>query len=324
MLAYIVLALVTLFGCGLYMYSAIEESHNDIKNDIDYGIFENKTSFGIRSNGYSIVTYHEGKCPTFEEYKKENEFGNEESFKEQYGEINKYYLADKGWIITQYNKLGDTIYGEEIRPYAVGLNSKSSYHFEADYLFREMHSRYASSEDDNIDYDNVSKLTNLKVLKSKFHYVVVDTLKKSNDGELIWFENHSAREFMKKYYTGKFYIAMRTSKVAVYSAAIAVGALLLELLVFIVVYRFMNHGRNDDTDDDSDISNDENAPEQEGSSEGVEALLEKLNPKNFMEPFDSEKFKVATDLYTALSSARNNATIVELIRQKAKDELDIE
>ena len=54
-----------------------------------------------------------------------------------------------------------------------------------------------------------------------------------------------------------------------------------------------------------------------------EVLLQKINPINFMNPYDAEKVKLANDLYSALLKSRDNATIVKMIEEKAKRELKI-
>lgn len=42
-----------------------------------------------------------------------------------------------------------------------------------------------------------------------------------------------------------------------------------------------------------------------------------------MNPYDSEKVKVANDLYSALLKSRDNETIIRMIEEKAKDILKI-
>ena len=54
-----------------------------------------------------------------------------------------------------------------------------------------------------------------------------------------------------------------------------------------------------------------------------EVLMHKINPINFMNPYDSEKVKVANDLYSALLKSRDNETIIRMIEEKAKDILKI-
>jgi len=51
------------------------------------------------------------------------------------------------------------------------------------------------------------------------------------------------------------------------------------------------------------------------------ALLQKLNPVNFMHPYDAEKVRIANDLYSALLKSKGNDTIIQMIYEKGKDEL---
>ena len=53
------------------------------------------------------------------------------------------------------------------------------------------------------------------------------------------------------------------------------------------------------------------------------ALLQKLNPVNFMHPYDAEKVRIANDLYSALLKSKGNDTIIQIIYEKGKDELGI-
>ena len=55
----------------------------------------------------------------------------------------------------------------------------------------------------------------------------------------------------------------------------------------------------------------------------IKELQEKLNPVNFMSPYNPEKVKIANDLYAALMNSQNNEIIVSMIREKAKSELGI-
>jgi len=42
-----------------------------------------------------------------------------------------------------------------------------------------------------------------------------------------------------------------------------------------------------------------------------------------MHPYDAEKVRIANDLYSALLKSKGNDTIIQMIYEKAKDELGI-
>jgi len=56
-LGYIFGATVIIIFANVYINAEIEESYDDIQNDINYGIFENKKSFGTRKEVYTIVSF---------------------------------------------------------------------------------------------------------------------------------------------------------------------------------------------------------------------------------------------------------------------------
>jgi hypothetical protein len=62
---------------------------------------------------------------------------------------------------------------------------------------------------------------------------------------------------------------------------------------------------------------------EKGKDTDIDGLLLKLNPSNFMSPYDPKKVKIANDLYSALLRSQDNETIVSMIREKAKIELGI-
>ena len=119
-------------------------------------------------------------------------------------------------------------------------------------------------------------------------------------------------------------ISTNGSKIYLYKALYTFAAFLLAtLLYWVPIKLFKRKPKASKNKFNLDISLNKSSEIVENSNEDVKDLLSKINPTNFMSPYDPEKVKIANDLYSVLINSQDNETIVSMIREKAKSELGI-
>lgn len=160
--SYVVVAIVLGLFSIVYLDKEIKESHSEIQDEIDYGIFANKKSFGIRHESYTLVSYSKTDVPEL------LESSDSSSYSQQYGGLNTYFKATGGWTIKVYKKEGSNMIVEtSIKPYSVGYKSASN--TDPEFFFRRLYNNIISDEDYNIDVNNEFKVSKLTTLETKFH-----------------------------------------------------------------------------------------------------------------------------------------------------------
>lgn len=352
--SYMAMAALSVFAIYIYMNSTIEDSYNDIKGEIDYRIFENKANFGVRSDSYSIVSYKESKVPTYKEFSERNNlFSNITAYNQMFENTKYCYLATGGWEIILCEKRGDNILVNSITPFAVTVVNKNT---EPDYLFRQLYDTETQQDDYNIDINNEAKLNALKRVKSRFHYLSaetfnpknVNTVNLENKDDISWWDENLANITWFTFNQGisfslnskviKYKITERKVAIIVTYIIIITLALLLDFVILWLLWRFVfkHHNKTlyeyDEDYYDEEYVNSKHEDEEQASANytsdqidiDIEALMKKIHPSNFMEPYDAKKVKIANDLYSALLNVQNNETIINIIKAKAQSELNIE
>ena len=92
LLSFVTLCSVSIFFSISYLYTDIDNSLQEIENEIDYGIFSIKEYFGI-NEGYDFVSYSKADIPKL----------NDSSDIYKYGELKNYFIASRGWRISLGN-----------------------------------------------------------------------------------------------------------------------------------------------------------------------------------------------------------------------------
>lgn len=308
----IILASVFVIFANIRLSDKITESHDDIRNKINKDIFENKQYFGTHGNSYTIVSYSKAALPS-----------NSDSTlnKQQYGGIATYYKASGGWTIRLFKNAGDNVVEYSFKPYAVGLSEYPGYGYTPDVLFREL---YQSLVDfDEIDVDNEYKIHRLQNLNSKFYKIKIAACKSGRDYGTKWFEYGGNKAYAKYREENVYTIRMKSFKTGLYRVVYNGAALIISFILcwlFIRVLKRKPQPLRNSYNLDISLNK---TTETISNEKGVDELLTKLNPNNYMSPYDPQKVRIANDLYSALLQSRDNETIVSMIREKAKAELGI-
>lgn len=308
----IILASVFVIFANIRLSDKITESHDDIRNKINKDIFENKQYFGTHGNSYTIVSYSKAALPS-----------NSDSTlnKQQYGGIAIYYKASGGWTIRLFKNAGDNVVEYSFKPYAVGLSEYPGYGYTPDVLFREL---YQSLVDfDEIDVDNEYKIHRLQNLNSKFYKIKIAACKSGRDYGTKWFEYGGNKAYAKYREENVYTIRMKSFKTGLYRVVYNGAALIISFILcwlFIRVLKRKPQPLRNSYNLDISLNK---TTETISNEKGVDELLTKLNPNNYMSPYDPQKVRIANDLYSALLQSRDNETIVSMIREKAKAELGI-
>lgn len=314
LLVYTVLATIFVIIANVYINAEIDDSYDEIQNEINYGIFENKKSFGIRNEIYTIVSYSKAEVPSL------TDKNDSSSYQQQYGGIRTYYRASSGWTITVFKKTGKTIVESSIKPYAVGL--KPSSNSSPDSYFSRLYNNIANDEDYNVNINNEFKVSKLQNLSSKFHVIEVRLI--GIDDGLMWYDFYDGKAYSQIMQERWYNICDNQTKIDIYRALYNSAALIIAtLLYWMIIKVYKRKPRSYKNKFNLDISLNKSSEIKENSEIDVNDLLSKINPSNFMSPYDPEKVKIANDLYSALIKSKDNETIVSLIREKAMSELNI-
>ena len=331
-LIYIILVLITIEGLNSYIDSCVESSYNEILENMSR-IFDFKNQYGICDESYAIVSYKLDSVPP------ENKFSDKSAYDQQYGHIDKYYTALSGWKIDHYSLSRDWIFMSEIEPVAVGISDSSSISTTPEILFRKMYNNIISDKNFNIDVNNESLFSKLRGVDTRFHHLkrsFIETVP-----SIYWYDYKDYKLYYKTSSLGVFKVERSEDTIILYKWIISIILMFLEALVLSGINYYLKTNkinRNKNKNKNSrynkrgnkksnfkfGITLNKTTEEINENKSDVENLLEKINPQNFMNPYDAEKVKLANDLYSVLLTAKDNETIISMIQEKAILELGIE
>ena len=329
LLTYIVCIAITIIGTYVYMNSAIEDSYKEIQDELSYGIFENKSTFGTRDRSYTIVSYHLSKIPEI------GDFEDQSSYNQMYGGIDKFYSTENvfnQWDIYVYEKDGDRILKKEIQPYAVGISTESFYDNQPEELFRLMYNNIINDNDFNIDVNNENKIYKLKKLKTRFHKIDVDDITEfsgslSDLSNIFWYEHFDNKMYSRIFCLNIYRIKPDYNNINLYYLGIPIVSIIIItilLILFAILLKKRKKKAKTKKIFNFGVTLNKSSEELNENFIDYEILLKKINPSNFISPYDSEKVKIANDLYSALLKANGNETIIAMIKEKAISDLKIE
>ncbi len=309
LLGYVVTAAIFVIVANICLNDKIDASLNDIKNQINEDIFESKKYFGTCGDSYTIVGYKRAALP-------KNTSTDTTKYAQQYGRIVAYYKATGGWEIRYFENMGDSILERSITPYAVGLFYES---WTPKPLFRDLFDSWTNT--DVIDRNNAYKIDKLQNLNSKFHKI--SAIERNIDEYESWQDYGVGRAFAHWKIVKTYFVGGKIFKTGFYRVLYNGVALFVPFLLYWVVVTILKRKKNPLKNKfNLDISLNRST-EISSNEKVVDELLTKLNPSNFMSPYDPQKVRIANDLYSALLQSRDNETIVSMIREKAKAELGI-
>lgn len=311
-LGYVVIAAIFVIVANISLNDKIDSSLNDIKNQINEDVFESKKYFGTCGDRYTIVGYERAALP-------KNTSTDTTRYEQKYGSIVAYYKAKGGWEIRYFENMGDSIIERSITPYAVGMFSE--YWNSPKSLFRDLYDSW--TETDEIDWNNAYKIDKLQNLNSKFHKINART--RNIDEYEIWKDFGGGRAFAHWKIIKTYFVGSKIFKTGFYRVLYNGAALIVPFLLYWVVVTILKRKKKPLKNKfNLDISLNRSTETPESNETEVDELLTRLNPSNFMSPYDPQKVKIANDLYSVLLNSKDNETLVAMIREKAKAELGID
>ena len=312
LLGYVITAAIFVIVVNICLNDKIDASLNDIKNQINEDIFESKKYIGTCGDSYTIVGYKGATLP-------KNTSTDTTKYAQKYGRIVAYYKATGGWEIRYFENMGDSIIERSITPYAVGMFQLHDNWYSPKRLFRDFYDSLTNT--DEIDPNNAYKIDKLQNLNSKFHKI--NARERNIDEYERWGDYGGGRAFANWKIVKTYFVGGKIFKTGFYRVLYNGVALFVPFLLYWVVVTVLKRKKKPLKNQfNLDISLNRST-ETSSNEKSVDELLTRLNPNNFMSPYDPQKVRVANDLYSALLQSRDNETIVSMIREKAKAELGI-
>ena len=307
---------------NLYVDNEVDESRRDINRSLSLIYGKNEGVCHFKKSGYTIVSYKLSEIP---------HIGDKDSsiYIQMYGNIKGYYVAkNKPWNIRQYIYEDGLLRAYMINPYAVGLYSISG---SPEKSFKTLY-------DYIIDGYNVTDGEVLEPANVKSNYHYMQEYSNDMETEIRWYDYYSDKLFFTRNCYAFYRIVEDTNKSQLHRyLSIVVFTILESILFFLALYLKKKSRKGGFTftkrikeiimhinKKQSFISD----PKQYSSNNSVtemeyDVLLHKINPLNFMNPYDAEKVKLANDLYSALLKSKDNETLIHMIEEKAKNDLKI-
>lgn len=311
LLSYVIIAVAIVVISNVCLENEINSSLQEIQDELDYGIFSNKKSFGTRNESYTIVKYAKAEIP------KIKELSDSSSYNQQYGGLKHYFKASGGWEIRLFKRNETSVTETHITPYAVGIDSE--FDSDPESLFSRTYYNLIKDEDYNIDINNEYKISKLTSLQSKFHHIESNLLK--IDDDILWYNYPDGKGYVGLELFCNYYIKEKTSKIDMYRALYSIVSLVLFTIIFFLIMKY--HKRKTKGNSNLEISLNQHSENVETTTDEIDDLIRKLDPRNFMNPYNPDKVKISNDLYAALLNAKGNETIISIIKEKAESELGI-
>jgi len=296
-----------------YVDNEVKNSEEEISRIVSLQ-YEKKEGYCFRENrSYTVVSYALTSKPSI---------GKQDSsvYIQMFGANTNYYFkaTNKPWNIIQYKKDGSSLCAYRIEPLGVALRTLGSNSPGTE--FRELYNNIYDGY--NVSDFNLSP----EDKKTRFHYIEKRTAELGVD--TLWYDDYSDRLLFTKSCIAVYRILEDYKKIDQNLYSIIIIFILLETVLFTLFMVLKNKLKNKKISLFQKIKipfakKDLSCLNDTISDAEYEVLMHKINPINFMNPYDSEKVKVANDLYSALLKSRDNETIIRMIEEKAKDILKI-
>lgn len=315
---YISLLVAICIGVNLYTNYELDKSEEKINKTIEL-VFGNKNGVCYRETStYTLVSYQSEEKPSLEK--------DSSIYSQMYGDVNSYFVAkNKPWNIKQYVFEDGLLKKYIINPCAVGMKN----------TFETPEGDFKILYDDIIEGYDVSsdKIIEPSEIKTDYHYIQEYH---SNLGiDTLWYNYYSDKLFYTKNCCAYYRVTENEDRVIFFQYTTLACLILGETLVFFLFWllndkikrpRFSFFKRVGGTQSSEEDTSENISPQLQNdvvTDIEYDVLLHKINPINFMNPYDSDKVKIANDLYSALLNSRDNTTIIHLIEEKAKSDLGI-
>jgi hypothetical protein len=306
----------------MYIDDEINNSRQDISRRIE--IYYGKTNGQCHRDetNYTLVSYVSAEKPKSE--------GKDSSIYEQmYGSFTNYFVAtNKPWNIRQYKYDGNLLRAYTINPCAAGIYSE---HKRPEEAFKTLYNNIMEG------YNVVAKGYYIlpEKVKTDYHYLMEYHTDLGTD--TLWYSDYSDRLFFTKHCYAYYIINMDNNKETREYVFLITVFILLETLLFAIFWYVKKKAMTKLNVYDFNKLKDKirfanrfplhlfgkTTNKQSVTDVDYEVLLHKINPINFMNPYDEEKVRIANDLYSALLKSKGNETIIRMIEEKAKETLKI-
>ena len=243
---------------------------------------------------------------------------------QMYGGYEAYFKV-KGincWSIRVLKKVSDNKYELYcIRPKAAATRSQSGNPSSA---FDETYDNICADEDMNCSDNYNYLIDNFGSSESEYHYIKRGGLKYgSESGSVWWLTTWNGRVFYKYDSICSYSIEEKKVSVLMLKVLYYGTSFLFVLALFIIVYWIRKKFKYVQGIKKVPFIPARTKKETEITQEMLDVLLLKLHPSNFMVPYDARKVRIANDLYEALQLNKDNRTMIEMIKEKAEQDLRI-
>lgn len=324
---YVLVLIVICVGVYIYIQHEVEKSKKRIESLME-NYYGDKEGLCLRDEtSYTIVSYKLVDKPSRE--------GRDSSLYEQkYGGFNRYYVAtNEPWDIEKYKyesgPEGGVILLYYINPCAVGIKNEND---NPEYEFRRLYNNII----DCYKVNQNSHKPHPEDLKSKYHsldYRWIGHVRIDNTTayfiDTLWFNYGSDKLFFTEKHVAD-YIIQENHSIIIRDIIIHILCFVLfETILFALFWIFrkkLMRNRKSKLEVEQFNKNDRNGLITEKlpiTDVEYDVLLHKINPINFMNPYDAERVKIANDLYSALLKSKDNDTIIRIIEEKAKELLNV-
>ena len=296
-------------------------------------------SIAVRTDYVPLVTYREQEKPSvlnyikrcaykrrnpFTTYKEEDciNWNDTLSYNQIYAHIEHYFEAMSGWDVVTYTYEHEHIVETTISPIAFGVyanytaNPTDAFDYLYESLIGEGSAFRVINESKWNDLDMESDYHNL----SKYNYQRVLALSR----DTFWYDMPYGKIFFEKDKTSAYFIETKETKIFIQKTLYVLIITLCEAVIAFLIVKAIRASRR--IKHRLSLNWKTLLPKKRRETSACveySALLQKLNPVNFMHPYDAEKVRIANDLYSALLKSKDNDTIIRMIYEKAKDELGI-
>ena len=316
LLLYAIIFIVIIIGVNLHVTDKVKSSKEEIES-ITSNLYESENGYCFREvQSYTLVQYKLMEKPSIEDM-------DSSAYEQMYGKANYYYVATNSpWNIIQYIKeQSGFISAYRIEPHAVALERRVS--TSPGMEFRKLYDFTIK------EFDVRVKDKSPEEIKTDFHFIIKSTSFVFLGPSISWFTFNSNKLFLERSFSDVYMVKEDSDKIELYRYGGVALFIFLETILFILFWYFKRNLKKIKSklkalDYYLDPHNKETIIAENGLTDTeYEVLLQKINPINFMTPYDAEKIKIANDLYSALLKSRDNETIIKMIEEKAKRELNI-
>ena len=142
----------------------------------------------------------------------------------------------------------------------------------------------------------------------------------------MWYDFYNGRAFSQIWWLNSYHISENYDKILIFRYISILVSIVISSVLLYIALRILKRKKKLVNKSSFNIEKKKKKKSEsvDNNSFDMNDLLSKLNPSNYMNPYDAEKVKIANDLYSALLQSQGNETLISMIKDKASAELGIE